>query len=67
LNGKPPFGDDKKLEELLRRLNEIPGVDIPAHRINGIPTFPLSLLKDEAALDQFLEVFNWFVKEVKAT
>ena len=37
--GKPSFGDEKKREELLHRLNEIPGVDIPAHRIIGVPAF----------------------------
>lgn len=65
--GKPPFGDERKREELLHRLNEIPGVAIPADRINGVPAFALSTLGDEAALTKFLEVFDWFVQEVKAT
>ncbi|CAN5909468.1 hypothetical protein BH23ACT11_BH23ACT11_26790 [soil metagenome] len=62
-----PFGDEKKRKELLQRLNEIPHIDISADRINGHPTFPLSALNDEAALKDFLEVFDWFVHEVKAT
>lgn len=53
--------------ELLRRLNEGPGVNIPANRIPEHLNFPLSVLKDEAALRQFLEVLNRFVQEVKAS
>lgn len=62
---KPPFDDEEKRLELLWRLNEIPGVDISEARINGIPTFPLSALRDEAALNQFLGVLDWFVQEVR--
>ena len=64
---KGPFGKEEKREELLQRLNQISGVDIPADRINGQPSFPLSILKDEATLKQFLEVLDWFVQGVKAT
>ncbi|HZY66876.1 MAG TPA: hypothetical protein VFE21_13485 [Rubrobacteraceae bacterium] len=64
---KGPFGNERKRRELLQRLNKISGVDISADRINGQPSFPLSVLKDEAALKQFLEVLDWFVQEVKAT
>lgn len=64
---KGPFGKEEKRKELLQRLNEISGVDISADRINGQLSFPLSVLKDEAALKQFREVLDWFVQEVEAT
>jgi hypothetical protein len=53
--------------ELLSRLNEGRGVDIPADPISERLSFPLSVLKDEAALRQFLEVLNRFVQEDKAS
>jgi hypothetical protein len=62
-----PFNKESKRLELLDRLNEISGVDLSASRINKRPSFPLSVLKDEAALKQFLEALNWFVQEVKAS
>ena len=64
---KPPFDEEGKRLEFLHRLNKIPGVDLPEDRINGFPTFPLSSLKDEVALNQFLDVLDWFVQEVKNT
>ena len=67
LKPRPPFTDETKRMELLHRLNEITGVDLPAGRIIGRPSFPLSALRNEVALEQFLEVLDWFVREVKAT
>lgn len=67
LKPRQPFVNEAKREELLHRLNEITGVNLPADRITGRPSFPLSALNDEAALKQFLEVLDWFVQEVKAT
>ena len=65
--GSPPFGDEDKRLELLRRFNAIPGVSIPADAIARYPSIPLSLLTDEAALKQFLEVLDWAVDEIKAS
>jgi len=62
-----PFNSECERLELLRRLNEVPGIDLPTSRINKRPSFLLSVLKDEAALRQFLEVLNWFVQEVEAS
>jgi len=67
LEPRPPFTDETKRMELLHRLNETTGVDLPAGRITGRPSFPLAALNDEADLKQFLEVLDWFVQEVKAT
>jgi hypothetical protein len=67
MRDKSPFEDEEKRKELRHRLNEIPGVDLPADRMNRYPTFPLSALKDEPTIKQFLEVLDWFVQEVKAT
>ncbi|HET7037466.1 MAG TPA: hypothetical protein VFI42_17405 [Thermomicrobiaceae bacterium] len=62
---KPPFSDEEKRRGILSRINEIPGVRIPEERLSGYPSIPLSLLTDEAALRQFLSVFDWVVEEVR--
>jgi hypothetical protein len=67
LKSRTAFKEEKKRRELVRRLNEILGVDIPTDRLTGHPTFPLSALRDKAALNQFLEVLGWFVQEVEGS
>jgi hypothetical protein len=64
---KPPFSEESKRSELLRRLNGIPDVAIPYKATDKYPSIPLSTLNSEIALKQFLEVLDWFVQEVKAT
>lgn len=64
---KPPFSDELKRLELLRRLNKISGFVIPERAIEKYPSVPLSSLNNEIALKQFLEVLDWFVEEVQAT
>jgi len=63
----PPFDDETTRLELLRRLNEIPAVALSQTVITKFPSIPLSALKDETALKQFLEVFDWVVQEIQAT
>jgi len=67
LRMKPPFDDEAKLRDLLGRFNEIKGVHIPPHSINGRPTFSLAVLEDEDALEQFFAALVWLVQEIKAT
>lgn len=64
---KPPFDDESKRSELLRLLNEVPGIVIPEKAAEKSLSVPLSSLNNEAALKQFLEVLDWFVQEVKAS
>lgn len=62
-----PFNRRSERLELLRRLNDMPGVELSADRINKRPSFPLSVLGNEAALNQFLETLDWFVQKVEAS
>ncbi|MCW5852971.1 MAG: hypothetical protein KIT87_23080 [Anaerolineae bacterium] len=54
----PPFNDQAHREELRRRLNEIPGVNISAERVTKRPSIKLQTLGARTALDQFLAVFD---------
>ena len=67
MQSKPPFGDERKRLEILRRLNEIPGITIPGEGITKYSHIPLSVLNNEATLNQFIETLYWFVQEVKAS
>jgi len=62
----PPFDDETKRLEFLKRLNEIPGVDIPADAITKFPNITSSALKDEPILQRFLETLDWVVQQIKA-
>jgi hypothetical protein len=65
LQNRPPFDAESKRKELLDRLNQIPGFDIPTDAISRRPNVYLSLLKDENSLKQFLETLDWVVQEIK--
>ncbi len=62
-----PFDDENMRLELLRRLNEIDGIQIPEDKITKRPSIPFSALLDGDALERFLEVFDWYVGEIKAS
>jgi hypothetical protein len=62
-----PFDDFPQRRELLRRLNEIPGVSIPEDAITRRPHIPLSLFAaDPEALEAFKRVFDWFFETVRS-
>jgi hypothetical protein len=44
LSAKPPFADDALRDELRKRLNAIPGIELPADRLRGKPRFSLTAL-----------------------
>jgi hypothetical protein len=59
-----PFDLATKRNELLRRLNEIPGVKL--RDSEKFPSIPLSALTNEKALDQFLKAIGWTIEEVRS-
>lgn len=61
-----PFADETRRRELLRRLNQIPGVAIPDDRIARRPSFSLATLQNDTALQQFLATFDWVIQEIQS-
>ena len=51
--------------ELLRLLNEIPGVNLPNDSIQRYPNIPLSTLGQEGSLEKFLAAIEWSNDQVK--
>ena len=62
---KPPFADEALRMEFLRRLNEIPGVNLPPDAINRRPSLVLNTLSNPDALRKFFEALDWAVAQVK--
>jgi hypothetical protein len=60
------FAEEEKRRELARRLNEIPGVEIPPDSIGRIPAIDVSVLDDPARLASFFQVMEWCVSEIGA-
>lgn len=62
----PAFHSDEERLDLVRRLNEIPGINLPPDCIGKYPTILLSTLSDPNALERFLKVIAWTIEQAKA-
>lgn len=60
---RPPFDDIQLRQEFRERLNKIPGADLPEAKLELRPGFPLELLNDQAARDQFIDALAWFYNQ----
>lgn len=67
LMNKSPFNDEMKRKELLNRLNQIPGVEIPEKAITRRPNIFLSRFKEASSLAQLLETLDWVVQVIKSS
>ena len=63
--GHPPFDTEAGRESLRAMLNAIPGVGIPAERLNGRPRIPLALLADPTNLARLIAVLDRVVDETR--
>ncbi len=63
---KPPFDVEEKRRELLNKLNQIKGVNIPADAIARRPSISLADLAKYGTVEQFLAVYEWVVEEIQA-
>jgi alkylated DNA nucleotide flippase Atl1 len=63
---RKPFDDVQLRQEFRERLNTIPGVDLPAAKLELRPSFPLNLLTDAEALATFIGALSWFYKQATA-
>lgn len=64
LVSRPPFDDLRLREELRRRLNAIPGVDLPASKVALRPSFALRTLAENGGLSRAIEVLEWFTAQL---
>jgi hypothetical protein len=62
---KPPFTASEYRHKLKAALERIPGVNIPADRIEKRPSFELNLLADEKNLDIFVDTMKSYIEDIK--
>lgn len=62
--GKPVFGDLNRRQQLLDRLNAVPGIKLPPDAVNKRKTIPLGSFTP-ASTTAFLDVMNWFVDQLR--
>jgi hypothetical protein len=66
LKEQPPFADEAQRLELLRRLNQLPGVTLPADAITRRPSVLLAVFQNDDVLQQFLATIDWVIQEIRA-
>jgi len=64
MRNRQKLSEEQRLQ-LLRRLNEIPGVDLPPDSVDRFPSIPLSALAKKDALERFLKAIEWVNDQVK--
>ncbi len=63
MKGRPFFDEIENRRELMRRLNQIGGVNISEENLTKRPSVPLSVLSSSPAkTEQFLDTLNWTVE-----
>jgi hypothetical protein len=60
-----PFEDEGKRRELARLLNEKVGTSFSDDVIDSFPTFALSILRDEARLNEFMKILDWTAEQIR--
>jgi hypothetical protein len=67
MKGWDSFKDENKRMQLLQKINEATGANIPLEKINYQPTFSLAVLGDETILNNFLECFDWAIQLIRSS
>lgn len=65
LKDSMPFADESRRMELLRKLNEINGVNLPANAIERYPSIQVSLLREKDVLQRFLDTLDWMLNQYR--
>jgi len=60
-----PFSDPEKRKEVVRRLNEIEGIEWGEEVIDRWPSLPMSSLVSPTAFEQFLATMEWIWEQIQ--
>jgi len=63
---RAPFDAPERRVELQRKLNTIPGVEIPDGGLDRRPSIPLEALTNENAVEAFLATMDWTFEQARA-
>ena len=61
---KPPFDDEVKRRDFLKRINDGAGLKIPDAAIDRYPSFLLTEIADDHRLSGFLGAMDWFTSQI---
>lgn len=61
---RSPFDDEGLRLEFFEKINRIPGVELPAEAIDGVPDISFEFLETGNGLDLLLEALDWFVAQI---
>jgi hypothetical protein len=64
---RPEFQSEDRRIELLNRLNTIPGVSLPRDSIERFPSIQIGVLQQRENLENFVEIFEWFINTVTSS
>lgn len=59
LKDRAPFDDSENRRELLQRLNQVDGIDLPEAKLELRPSFPLSVFAEHG--EAICEALDWFI------
>jgi hypothetical protein len=62
---QPPFDQTVRRQDILSRLNKVAGIAIPADATSRRPGIPLTALEPRPALEQFFEVWDWMIDQIR--
>jgi hypothetical protein len=65
LANKGPFADEALRRDLMARLNDIPGIEVPEAAVAKRPNVSFDRLPDDGSLERFLVVFDWAIEEIR--
>lgn len=63
---RPPFDDLTMRDAFRRRLNAIPGIDLPEGKLSMRPGFDLALLAQESVREALVDDLKWFLEQLRA-
>lgn len=63
---RPLYSDISRRQQLLDDLNSLSGVHISQDRIDKRPSIPYLTFNDEIAINQFMEIWDNYIQEIKA-
>lgn len=61
----PAFAEESTRDDLLERLNRIPGVSLPPESIDFFPAFDMHLLQEPSALRLLFETWSWMLDTIR--
>lgn len=66
LNSRLPAGNEGILIDLLNRLNNLQGVNLPDSSIKKYPNIKINIISQEKNKEKFFKTFSWFVDTAKS-